>query len=297
MKLSNLGYLLRQGVKNVWLNRLLSAASIGVLTVCFLLIGTAVLFSRNLGSFVHGIEKKNELVVFLEDNTSKHVAEQLKKIKNIASFTFVSKEAALKLQLETLYEGGDLFDELNRDNPLPDCYRVTLHDVDIIKKTVDKINKIHGIVHVNSPNDVAQIITTIKNTVNYAGIVIVAFLLFVSLFIVATTIKMTIYDRRREINIMKFVGANNIFIRVPFLVEGLILGIISAFLAYGMLYLGYSYMFDVLAKFKVAVLPMIKENMVPFQEISAYLLSGFLYLGSIIGTFGSVFFVRKHLKV
>ncbi|MDR1260211.1 MAG: permease-like cell division protein FtsX [Oscillospiraceae bacterium] len=297
MKLHSLWYLLGQGIKNVWVNQLLSIASVGVLTVCFLLIGVATLFSYNLQSFAHGVEKKNEVVVFVGDGMAPSVAVNLKKIKNVASFVFVSKETALKEQLSQLDEGGALFEELGQNNPLPDSYRVALHDVDIVNKTIKKIGTITGVEKVNSPTEVAKVITTIKNTVSYAGVFIVGFLLLVSLFIIATTIEMTIYNRRREINIMKFVGASNAFIRVPFVVEGMVLGIVSAFLAYAVLHLGYVYMFDVMAKFEIDVLPMIRENIVPFAELGTYLLAGFLCSGPIIGMFGSVFFVRKHLKV
>ncbi|GHU84755.1 cell division protein FtsX [Clostridia bacterium] len=297
MGLSNVGYLLKQGIKNVWLNRLLSVASVGVLTVCFLLIGTAALFSVNMQSFVHEVEKKNEIVVFLEDDMVKTVKLRLEKIKNVAKLHFVSKKKALEMQFSKLDKGGELFNELSQSNPLPDSYTVSLHDVNMMGKTVKKIEKIKGVQKVNAPSDVAKIITQMKDTVNYAGSIIVVFLLLVSLFIIATTIKMTIYDRRREINIMKFVGANNTFIRVPFVVEGVILGLLAAFLAHGVLYLSYSNMLDVMKGFKIDISPMIKEGIVPFAEIGNWLVVGFVGVGSLLGAFGSMFFVRKHLKV
>ncbi|MDR2817625.1 MAG: permease-like cell division protein FtsX [Oscillospiraceae bacterium] len=297
MGLSNVGYLLRQGVKNVWLNRLLSVASVGVLTVCFLLIGTATLFSFNMGSFVHEVEKKNELVVFLEDDMVKTVKHRLEKIKNVAKLRFVSKKEALEMQFSKLDKGGELFNELSQSNPLPDSYRVSLHNVSEMKKTVKKIEKIKGVEGVRAPDDVAKVISQMKSTVKYAGYIIVGFLLLVSLFIIATTIKMTIYDRRREINIMKFVGASNTFIRIPFVVEGVVLGLLAAFLAYGVLYLGYSYMLDIMKEFDVEVGPMVREGIVPFAEVGGWLIAGFVGVGSLIGAFGSMFFVRKHLRV
>ncbi|GHV29313.1 cell division protein FtsX [Clostridia bacterium] len=297
MRLSNVGYLLKQGIKNVWLNRLLSVASVGVLTVCFLLIGTATLFAFNMKSFVHEVEKKNEIVVFLEDDVAQTVKLRLEKIKNVAKLHFVSKKKALEAEMARLDDGGEFLSTLKDSNPMPDAYRVVLHDVNMMEKTVKKIKKIKGVESVHAPNDVAQVITQMKEVVKWAGYIIVGFLLLVSLFIIATTIKMTIYDRRREINIMKFVGANNTFIRVPFVVEGVILGLLAAFMAYGVLYFGYSYMLDFVNGPDVNVGSMIKEGIVPFGKIGNYLLAIFASVGSLLGAFGSMFFVRKHLRV
>ncbi|MBQ3876220.1 MAG: permease-like cell division protein FtsX [Oscillospiraceae bacterium] len=297
MKLNNIWYLIRQGLRNLWLNRLMSVASAGVLTVCFLLIGAASLFSYNMRAFAHGVEKQNELVVFVDDGMARSVAAKLKKIKNVASYEFVSKVSALEKQLKRLDNEGELFRELMQANPLPDSFKVSLHDVDIIEKTAKKITKINGVQKVKVPKEVAKVITTLKNTITYAGFIIVGILLVVSIFIIATTIKITIYERRREINIMKFVGASNSFIRFPFIIEGVIIGIVAALFSYGILYYGYLYMFDILENFKINVAPIIKENIAPFSELSSYLFGGFLGVGCLVGMFGSVFFVRKYLKV
>lgn len=275
----------------------MSIASIGVLTVCFLLVGAASLFSYNMNSFAHGVEKRNELVIFLDDGMSTSVANSLKKIKNVASYEFVSKERALKMQLKKLDKEGELLHELMQNNPLPDSFRISLHDVDIMEKTSKKIAKIAGVQKVNAPKEVAQVITTLKSSITYAGLIIVGVLLVVSLFIIATTIKITIYERRREINIMKFVGAGNSFIRFPFIIEGVLIGIVAALVAYFVLYYAYAYMFDILENFKINIAPIIKENIIQFSELGYYLISGFLGIGILVGILGSSLFMRKYLRV
>jgi len=302
MTSSSFGYLLCEGGRNIKANRQMSLASIGVLVACMLLIGVAVLFSLNVNSIMGYVESINEVVVFVKDDTSPDITEQLgKQLKaddNISTAKYVSKEDALQIQMELMQDAAGLLSGLDGDeNPLPASYRISIKDLSELAPTVKRIESFAGVDYVSASADIASTLVDIKHGVTTAGIFIVSILVMFSVIIISNTVKVTIFNRRKEINIMKYVGATDAFIRIPFLVEGVIIGLSSAILAFGFLWLGYEYTVDWLAKKQSTWLLLAYQNLVPFSDVSMMILGGFISAGAAFGILGSLFFVSKYLKV
>lgn len=302
MRGSSFGYLIKEGAKNVWVNRLMSVASVGVLTACLLLIGGAVLFSVNVNSIVGYVESQNEVKVFLKNDISDDIRssldEDIRKISNLGEIEYIPKEEGILIFSQTMGEYSDLVAGLQGDeNPLPDAYKIKVKDLSDLSATVKEIEGLTGVESVSAPEEVATSITGIKNAVTVFGIFVVSILVLVSLIITANTIKITVYNRRKEINIMKFVGATDSFIRLPFIIEGTILGILSALLAYVVVWAGYDYLLAHLTQTATGWLGLAYQNFVPFTQLALDIFAGFLGAGIVSGTFGSMLFVRKHLRV
>lgn len=303
MRFGSFIYLVKEGFKNVWFNRLMSLASIGVLTACLLLIGGAALLSANVTAIVGVVEDQNELVVFLEDelsdNQKNSIDDKIKSLNGLLSVNFISKEQALiEQQNKVNPEYSEIFNGLQGDqNPLPDSYRIKLDSLEDLSSITAQITAIEGVLQVSAPTELANTITEIKRMINIAGLGIIVLLIVVSVVIIANTIKITVFNRRKEIGIMKYVGATDSFIRLPFLVEGMLLGIISAVLAFGILFFGYTYLLDSLVTNGISWFAMISQNLLPFDDIALPLLAFFAIMGTVTGTVGSLMFVKKYLKV
>ena len=302
MTLSSFGYLLKEGGRNIKANRQMSVASIGVLVACMLLIGAAVLFSMNVNSIMGYIEAMNEMVVFVQDDadqaTIDALGQSLKSDRNISSVTYTSKENALKEQMNIMEDAADLLEGLQGDeNPLPASYSIQLKDLELLDETVARINNMPGVNYAVAPTDVAATLVDVKKGVSTAGFLIVAILGMVSVIIVSNTIKVTVFNRRKEISIMKYVGATDTFIRIPFLVEGMIIGLVSALLAFGLLWAGYDYVLRWLGETGSSWLQMAYANLIPFDSIGLQLLGGFTAAGVSFGVLGSLFFLGRYLKV
>ncbi|MBP0962717.1 MAG: permease-like cell division protein FtsX [Oscillospiraceae bacterium] len=301
MKASSMKYLAGEGVRNIGANRFMSLASIGVLTACLLLIGAAWLVSINANAVVGYVEDQNEAMAFVEDGTDADeilvIEEELKQIENIHEVIYVSKSQALEQQMELLEENAFLFEEFENDNPYPDSFRLKIDDLSKLSEIIEQVEDIDGIDGTSASADLAATITDIKNGISFAGMAIVGLLSLVSLVIVANTIKITVFNRRKEIGIMKLVGATDLFIRLPFLVEGLLLGLISAVVSFLLLWGGYELILGFMSGTQSSWFMMAFEQLVPFAKVAAEMLIAFLAAGMAIGGLGSMMFVGKHLKV
>lgn len=303
MRGSSFGYLLKTGFKNIYTNRLMSFASIGVLVACLMLIGGAILLSLNVENMVGIAEEQNEVVAFLENGLTEEEIEEIgskiHKLDNIENVTFVSKKEGLK-QEQNKEKWGGLLDGLSEeDNPLPDCYRIKLVDItqNKLEQTYAEVLRIEGVAEGSAPHEEATILTDIETAVSTVGFIIVVILAGVSVMIIANTIKITVFARSKEINIMKLVGATDTFIRMPFVIEGILIGLISALVAFGLLWLGYNYAIQMIAENSSSWLKVAAENLIPFESVAMYLLGGFSIGGAGMGMIGSGIFIRKHLKV
>lgn len=301
MSLGSVKYLVGEGARNIRANRQMSIASIGVLVACMLLIGAAVLFSLNADAVMGYIESQNDVVVFVKDKASDKEAEglgdTLMEVDNVASVRYISKKEALEGQMEKLGNSSYLMDALMEDNPLPATYYVKVKDLELLSATVEEIQDLDLVLDVNSPTDMAATLVGIKKAVNLGGLAIVAILGAVSILIVSNTIKLTVFNRRREISIMKYVGATDSFIRLPFLVEGVIIGLCSALLAFGLLWVGYYYLLDWMSTGTSSWLQLAYQNLIQFEDIAYRMLAGFCGAGVVFGIAGSLFFVGRYLKV
>lgn len=300
MKFSNFRYLVKDGAKNIWFNRLMSFASIGTLTACLILVGFAVLFSVNISSAVTYVEQQNELVVFLKDDISAAqqdaVEGKIKALGSVKSYDYISKEKALEDQKEKYGDAVSILSELDK-NPYPASYRIKLAELDGMDQVVLDMQGMAGVENVRAPTEVANVMINMKNMVTVIGTAIILVLFVVSLVIIANTIRITVFSRRREINIMKYVGAKDSFIWLPFIVEGVILGGISSLLSYGVLWYAYDSIVKWITGSSSSWIAGISHAIIPFGSICWYVLGGFILFGVGMGVFGSLVSTRKYLKV
>lgn len=302
MKGSSLGYLIKEGARNIYANRMMSFASIGTLVACMLLIGASISLSINVNQVVGFLERQNKVVAFVADDISEEeiiqIDAKLALIDNLESPEFYSKEEILEMETEALGENAAAYEGLEgEENPFPATYIMTVKDLDKLEETVAQVEAVPGIYKVNAPDIVAEVILALKNAVTAGGYIIVGLLLVVSLVIIANTIKITVFNRRKEINIMKYVGATDAFIRLPFVVEGLLLGLISALVSFGLLWLGYDYIMNILSETSSAWIAQAYGSMLPFDTIALQMLGYFCAGGIGVGVIGCMVFVNKYLKV
>lgn len=289
-------YLIKEGFRNVWVNRLMSIASIGVLMSCLILLGCGSLVVFNINDMLKSVEDQNVIMVYLEDGQMKseinEIGDQIAEVANVESYTFVPKEDALKSQLDNLGdEYSEYFSSLENDNPLPDAYKIVLKDISRYDNTILELDKIDGIESVGGKSDLAYKLTSIRKMLYICGFWLVGILLFVALFIISNTIKLTMYSRRLEISIMKSVGATNGFIRVPFMVEGMVLGAIAAILSYVLVY--YIYITAIKA---LKDLLFFFSGFIPFADVSLVLVLVFVLIGIGSGAMGSAVSINRYLK-
>ncbi|MEG2174473.1 MAG: permease-like cell division protein FtsX [Oscillospiraceae bacterium] len=298
---SSFNYLIKEGVRNIRQNRLIALAAIGVLVSCLLLVGASVLFSLNINSMVGYFETQNEAVAFLEDSVEGDqltaLDQKLRKIENISSVTFVSRDEGLKGWMEQLGDDGTLLDWLVEDNPLQNSYRFVVRDLSQMSETLDAVRALQGVESISASYEVAQAVTGLKQAVSMGGLCVIVILAGVSLMIVANTIRLTIFNRRKEISIMKYVGATDAFIRLPFLSEGILLGAISATLAFLLLWGGYTAFGTWITQSALSWAHIVSDNFVPFRSVAVRIYLYFIGAGAGIGALGSAFFVGKYLKV
>lgn len=283
---------------------LMSVASVGVLIACFLLIGSAVLFTLDINHMANYIGDQNEVVVFLEETVSKQdidvVDLELRSIDNIVEIKFFSKEDNLQIISEMLGEKpSDLLRDPEQDNPLLASYELRLSDPAAFERTISAIEDIDGVLMVKGSAEAAKTLLAVERSVFYVGMGIIAILIAVSVVIITNTIKLTVFSRRKEINIMKYVGATDSFIRLPFVVEGMFIGLLAATFGFLILGFGYTYLIGWLAGNYADdfIVGFFLEHAVDFRDIAIYMFGGFSVLGCFLGIIASGFFVRKYLKV
>ncbi|MFT9057312.1 MAG: permease-like cell division protein FtsX [Ethanoligenens sp.] len=288
-------YFIREGLKNIWVNRMMSIASICILTVCLLLLGTSVLISINVRNLMHSVEQQNQIGVFLKDGidqpTIDKIGTDLKAMPNVLKVEFISKDQALQNEKKQLGKDQDLLNGVNQDNFFPNSYRVTLKSMQSYNLVVKKIHALANIESVNEHSGVAEKLNSISNTVSWAGFWLFILLAAVSLFIIVYTIKLAVYVRRREVNIMKFVGATDWFIRWPFFVEGLLIGVFSGIV--GSIFQWYLY--GALVKRLFSALHIIHP--LAYRSVGIPLSLGFIASGIVLGIVGSLISVHKYLRV
>ena len=292
MRLSSITYLLKEGVRNIWANRMMSFASVGVLVSCLLLTGAAILFSMNIDSAMSDLETNNSIRVVLDDNLPTlegiQVGQEIMQLGNVETCEFVPKDEAIRQYLgddEALLAGLT-----GSDNPLPDAFRFSLVDLSLYDETIAQIRALDGVQQVDDYSDIAEKLTSLDNLVATAGIWIVVLLSVVSLFIIANTIRVTMFSRRLEISIMKSVGATNSFVRFPFVVEGVIIGIVSGLVAGLLLNLAYGSMLEAVTNIVPFFTP------VPLGPMSLRIYLYFIAAGVLFGALGGAISIGRYLR-
>jgi cell division transport system permease protein len=295
---ASLKYLIKEGFRNTWTNRMMSIASICVLMSCLVLIGSASMMFLNIDSLLGKIEEENVIMVYISDGTTDeeiaNMENEIKACGNIKQVEFVSKEDAWAEQLSTMEDAqAEFFTQISSDIPLPDAYKVTVENLDQFNDTVSKLKQLQHIDTIRENQNLAKKLVAIRQGITVIAFVIIAVLFVISLFIISNTIKLTVYSRRLEISIMKSVGATNSFVRLPFVVEGMILGIVSGIISLGLVWglyeLAVNEFADLLSTFNGL-------DFLKFQNYALPMLGIFVAIGVVTGVGGSLITMSKYLN-
>lgn len=295
MKKNNIGYLLREGFRGVFLHGFMSFAAVCVTVACLIIMGTFSLVLYNVHVMIVDLEKENQILVYIDEDYSeaeaKSVGSRINLISNVHEAKFVSREQALdnfvgKQSDTTAFNGVDA-------SILRDRYEVTVEDNSLLEQTVAEIEKIDGVAEVSAHYEIANGFQSLQKVLNIASMVIIIVLFVVSLFIISNTVKLAMYSRSEEIAIMKMVGATNSFIRLPFVVEGFILGMLGAVIAFFLEWGLYDFL-----QAKIAVVDTLRLfQIVPFAEVIELVAISYALTGFAVGVVGSLLSIRKFLKV
>ncbi len=295
MKHNNLRYLTREGIKNIGVNRLMSFASIAVLMSCLVMIGCAVLLYFNIDSLLHSIESQNVIMVFVEkeadEKTVSQVQKELEALDNVENVTFIPKGDAYGTILESLGENATIMQGVDASF-LPDAFEVHVADMQNFSGTVNQIRNMQHILSIRENSDLASRLEKIRTAVTYVCIGIIILLFVVALFIIANTIRISMFTRKLEISIMKAVGATNSFIRWPFLIEGVTIGLMAAVIAMGVLYGIYYFASESL----LTIFGILGGSLIAFKDYALYLFIGFVCVSVVTAGIGSIFSIGKYLR-
>ena len=301
MRASSFRYLVKSGVKNLWNNRMMTIASVGTLIACLLIVGFAVLFSINVDSIVEYMGQQNEIVVFMELDTPEEymsvMKDDLAEMDGLGTITYISRQQAFEDYKAKLGDKADILDGMEDDHYLPASFRANILDPEKVDILMTSIRRMDYVNEVQAPTDLAKTLVSVRRMVNTFGGAVIAALVAVSLVIITNTIRASVFNRRKEINIMKYVGATNSFIRIPFLVEGVLLGVIAAVIAYLAIWGGYTVFLNAMSTESSSWLSSITQHVMPFRQVSGKLMLWFLVAGILTGGLGSTFSMRGHLKV
>ena len=302
MNWSSFKYLARQGLHSMVKNRLMSVASIGVLTVCLLITGVAGLFTLNVGSLMDYLGSQNETVVYLDEDLTEEglaaVDSALRSISGLREVTYVSKDEALERMKESMGDNAYLFDVFEgSENPFLANYRVVLDDVSDLPEIQPQLEAIEGVSSVGAPMQLSQMFTSVHKGVSLVCVILVAVLGFVSVVVISNTIRLTVFARRKEINIMKYVGATNGFIRLPFFVEGIAVGLIAGLISSAIVLGGYQLLLIYSVDFPAFWGSILNDVLLGMNQIWWKVLVAFLAFGSLIGSVCTATSIRKYLHV
>lgn len=362
MKIGSVKYLVGEGMKSTWTNRLMSLASIGVLVACMTVIGLAILISENVAKAIGNLEQQNVVMAYMKDyswalygndsssdtsaasdssaesavtsdtasadatagtadtatdtandatetadengikpsdyiihseDEARALCDEIAKLDNVAEVTYVSGDEGLETVKASMLEGQEEYFTFLDDeygNPMSGAAKIKMKDMARFDKTLEEIKAISGIDRIQSQSDLADKITAIKNGIGVAGAWIIAILMVIALVIVSNTIRVTMYNRKLEISIMKAVGATDAFVRIPFIVEGMLIGIISALIAEGLLYFCYRVATETI------ITSLGTTDIVKYGDMALLLLLVFVGIGVLAGILGSVIMISKYLR-
>lgn len=295
MKINNLIYLLKEGIKSIFLHGFMSFAAVCVTLACLLIVGLYAGVMYNVNILVTELNRTNEVVVYIDESLTESEAHsiesQIRPMDNILSATFVTREQALQ-EFIADHEGDSAFSGVDAET-LRHRVVVTLEDNSKMEQTLDELMKIHGVADIAAAHRLAKGFSTIQNVLQVVFVAVLTVLAVVSLLIISNTIRIAMYDRRDEIAIMRVVGATNGFIRLPFVVEGFILGMVSGGGAFALVWYLYDFMVEGLKTSDTLQI----FTFVPFDELKLSMILLCVSGGLLVGIVGSWTSIRRFLKV
>ena len=294
MKLSRLGYLIKSGFTGIFSHGLMSFATVTITMACLIIMGSFGLLVVNINEMIADLESENEVVAFIDENLTEEegraIEPLIEAVPNVAGAEFMSRAEAM----ENFQEDYDpeLFDSLD-ESVFRHRYIIHLTDISLTAQTKTDLEAVDGVADVNAHLDYAQGFITARNIVSIVSLALIVILIIVSFFIMTNTIKLATFTRREEIAIMRMVGASNGFIRCPFIVEGLVLGVLGSLLAFIIEWGLYSLLLNRVMGGVASTL----ISLVPFSAVMWPLLIAFLGVGILVGIFGGSSAIRNYLKV
>ena len=295
MKLNRLGYLFKEGLRGVFSHGFRSFASITVIAACLIIMGSFALVGVNVDSIIKSMEQDSQILAFVDESLTQEDARLLegaiRTLSNVREVKFVTREEALD-NYKSQYEDTSLFDDIDA-SVLRNRYVIYLNDITLMEQTKEALENVPGVADVNAEVGIAKGFITVRNVVSVITAILIVILLVVSLFMMSNTIKLATFTRREEIAIMKMVGANNGFIRFPFVVEGLIMGLLGAGIGFLMQWAIYNFISERIMNSMAGNL----FTVLPFGTIMTPLLLVYLAVGVLVGAFGGGMAIRNYLKV
>lgn len=295
MKSSKIGYLINEGFKSILTHGFMSFATVTIVVACLVIMGSFTLIAVNIDSMLDTLEADNQIIAYVEETLSDEQAHALQAdieyITNVSSCEFVTREQAME-EFASQHEDQTLFQDLDA-TVLRHRYVIYLDDIALMADTKAQLENITGLADVNAHLEVAEGFVKVRNVVSAVSMILIVVLVIVSVFIMTNTVKLATYSRREEIAIMKMVGASNWFIRFPFVVEGLVLGLLGGLLAF---FIEWG-VYDIVANNIMTGMIGNLMTVVPFAAVSTIVLLVYLIVGFVVGVFGSSIAIRNYLRV
>lgn len=296
--MNKLGYLFHEGFSSIGKHGFMSFASVTIIVACLIIMGSFSLLAVNVDQMIRKLETQNEMLAFVKEDYSESQARaiepKLEAINNVSKVEFITREQAMD-NFKKSYSNRSLFEGID-ETTFRARYVIYLDDISLMQETQTQIGQVTGIDDVNAPIEISKGMVTFRNVVAAVSIILIVILFIVAVFIMSNTIKLTTFGRREEIAIMKMVGATNNFIRTPFVIEGLTLGILGAAIAFGLQWGIYTLITEkimgtIAGKF-INVL-----TVMPFTDLALDVGLVFLGVGVVVGAFGGAIAIRNYLKV
>ena len=298
MRFNVVSYLIKEGFKSTFKQKKMTGASIIIMCATMFIFGLFFVIGENVNSVITQIESQQGIQIFIDEDATDEEIEtlgtQIRAINGVNRATFVSKEDALNSMKTTLGDES-LFEGWDEENPFPASYFVTLTDLSLNEQVQSEILALDNVDEIASENTTISRLQSLANGIQITTIIILVLLIIISIFIISYTIKLTVHARRREISIMKYVGATNGFIRGPFVVEGVIIGVVSALITLIILGLAYNAVMGGIGD--SIIMQEMGFGLLGFSEMFYLVLTVYLILGVGIGVLGSAISMRKYLKV
>ncbi|HHU63420.1 MAG TPA: ABC transporter permease [Clostridiales bacterium] len=296
MKPRTFGYLLKEGFKNIGRNKVMTTAAVFSIIASLFIFGVVLLIVFNVQNTADTLDSQVEIIVYLKDEISeaevRKIGKQLEAMNGVDEVSYQSKADALRAMKEQLGDSGEILEGYTEEtNPLPRSFSIKIHNPEWVRAVASNIEDKPWVETIKYNKEVVDTIERVTSAMRNGGVVLVIILAVVTIFVVSNTIKLAVISRRREISIMKYVGASDWFIRWPFVLEGAILGIIGAFIATLAIMFFYDSLLSKAGGFAFFV------TLVPIEQVFKPIILSFLAIGIVVGILGSVISIRKYLKV
>lgn len=288
-------YLIREGFRSIKTHGLMSFATVTIIMACLIIMGSVALLSLNINELIKDLEKQNEVVAYVDDSIedidqARAIGNEILKLENVSKVDFITRAEVLDSWIDKYNK--DLMEGID-ETVFRHRFKIQLNDIEKLAETKTQLEGIEGIAKVKAHQESADNFIRFRNIVSGIALVLMAILVFVSMFIMSNTIKLATFSRREEIAIMKMVGASNAFIRLPFVVEGLVLGLLGG----GLGFLAQWGLYDLVTKSLMEPLAGGIISVVPFLSIAPMILAVYLLVGIVIGVFGGINAIRNYMKV